>query len=364
MAKACIGLDLGSTAVKMAQVRPLRGGTRELTAFGIEPVPTHTIVDGTIMNQGAMVDAVRALRERLGIKQRDVALAVSGHSVIIKKIAAPPLSQEELEAHVMTEAERHIPFAIDEVEIDHQLLGSKTADGLSEVLLVAAKKEVVRDYAAVAREAQLNPVVVDVASFALQNAYEAAYDAPAPGEAVVLVCVGASTSHINILSSGTTAFTRDVTMIASTGGRGGPSPGGGELFTQELMRQLGVSHEDAEAFKRAASEDLPLDVQRILQSAADQLAGEYAKSLDFFLSTHPGVRFSNIFIAGGSALLAFLHQAIETRAGIPVAVMDPLRRLQVPRETTRCDGELVRHNPAQGAIAIGLALRHPGDRFA
>jgi len=158
----------------------------------------------------------------------------------------------------------------------------------------------VREYAAVAREAQLKPGGRRHRRLALQNAYEAAYDAPAAGEAVVLICVGAATSNINILASGGTAFTRDVTMIAASGGRGGPAPGGGELFTQEMMRQLGVSHDDAEAAKRHPADDAPRDVARILQGAADQLAGEYAKALDFFLSTQPGTRFSNIFVAAAA----------------------------------------------------------------
>src|SRR5439155_237302 len=182
MAKTCIGLDLGSSSIKMAQLKVGRGGSVQLLAFGLEPVMPDAIVDGTIMNQGAVVDAVRALTSRLKIKQKEVALAIAGHSVIIKKIFVPAMTDDELEEQIPWEAEQHIPFDKNDVEIDHQVLSGKNAQGQMELLLVAAKKEVVRDYTAVAREALLNPVVVDIAAFAVQNAYEQAYQAPTPSD--------------------------------------------------------------------------------------------------------------------------------------------------------------------------------------
>src|SRR3954464_4826604 len=200
MAKNCIGLDLGSSAVKLTQVKKTRSGF-QLLNFGIEPVPPDTIVDGAILNHSGVVDAVRALFERLKIKQKDVALAISGNALIIKKIFVPAMTADELEEQVPWEAEHHIPFNRNDVEIDYQALGGKNAQGQMELLLVAAKKEVVADYAAVAREAGLTPVVVDVAAFAVQNGFEAAYGEPT--EVVALINVGASLSNINIMAGGT-----------------------------------------------------------------------------------------------------------------------------------------------------------------
>ena len=269
MAKNCIGLDLGSSAVKVTQIKKGRTGF-QLVNFGIEPVPPDTIVDGAILNHSGVVDAVRSLFDRLKIKQKEVALAISGNALIIKKIYVPAMTPEELEEQVPWEAEHHIPFNKNDVEIDYQALGGKNAAGQMELLLVAAKKEVVADYAAVAREAQLNPVVVDVAAFSVQNAFEAAYGET--NEVVALINIGASLSTINILSGGTTAFTRDVTV-------------GGNSFTDDIKRHLAVSGEEAEAMKVAFSEgDASQDVARILTMTANSIAGEFQKSIDFFLS--------------------------------------------------------------------------------
>src|SRR5262249_51774880 len=190
-----------------------------LANFGIEPLPQQTIVDGTIMNQGAVVDAIRTLWSRMRLRQKEVALAIAGHSVIIKKIAVPTMTKDELAEQIPWEAEHHIPFAKDDVEIDYQVVSQRNASGQMELLLVAAKKEVVHDYAAVAREANLNPVVVDVAAFTVQNAFEQNYQM-APGETVVIINIGAAISNINILRDNVSAFTRDVTI-------------GGTSFTEE-----------------------------------------------------------------------------------------------------------------------------------
>ncbi len=220
-----------------------------------------------------------------------------------------------------------------------------------ELLLVAAKKEVVRDYTAVAREAQLNPVVVDIASFAVQNAYEIAYQAPDPHDTVVLINIGASVSNINILSGGTSAFTRDVTT-------------GGTTFTDEIKRQLNVSQDEAEAWKIAASsgqQEIPPEVERILRQCSDQAAGEFSKSLDFFLASHPDASVSRIYLAGGGGRLPQLHRSITARAHVPVEVMDPFRKMEMGPGV---DVNFLRAHASQGAVAVGLSLRTPGDKFA
>jgi type IV pilus assembly protein PilM len=344
MAKNCIGLDLGSSAVKVTQVKK-KGTGFQLLNFGIEPIPPDTIVDGAILNHSGVVDAVRSLFERLNIKQKEVALAISGNALIIKKIFVPSMTAEELEEQVPWEAEHHIPFNRNDVEIDYQALGGKNAQGQMELLLVAAKKEVVADYAAVAREASLSPVVVDVAAFAVQNAFEAAYGPL--HEPAALINVGASLSNINIVAGGTTQFTRDVTT-------------GGNSFTDDIKRHLGVQQEEAEALKVAFTDgDASQDVARILQMTAQQMAGEFQKSIDFFLASHPDTSISRIYLSGGTARVPPLLAAIETRARVPVEIMEPFR----DSGAAHIDPAFLRAHGPQAVVSLGLALRSPGDKF-
>lgn len=343
MAKNCIGLDLGSSAVKVMHIKKGRSGF-QLLNFGVEPIPADTIVDGAILNHSGVVDAVRAVFDRLKIKQKDVALAISGNALIIKKIFVLPMTPEELAEQVPWEAEQHIPFNKNDVEIDYQVLGSKNPQGQMELLLVAAKKEVVADYASIAREAGLNPVIVDVAAFAMQNGFEAAYGAS--DETSVLINVGASLSNINILSGGTTAFTRDVAY-------------GGNSYTDEIKRMFGVSTEEAEAMKVAYTEgERTQDLEPVLQQISNTIAGEFQRSVDFFLSSHPDATVNRIYLAGGSARIPQLVPAIEARARVPVELMDPFRNAQ---KTAGFDeAYLAAHGP-QAVISLGLALRAPGD---
>src|SRR5689334_20896506 len=156
MAKQCIGLDIGSSSVKAVQLKR-KGNNWALQAFGMQPLTAQTIVDGTIMDQGAVADAIRQLWGRLRLKQKDVAIAIAGHSVIIKKIAVPQMSADQLAANIRAEAEHHIPFGRDDVEIDYHVTNPANASGQTELLLVAAKKEVVSDYVQVVRDANLSP---------------------------------------------------------------------------------------------------------------------------------------------------------------------------------------------------------------
>jgi type IV pilus assembly protein PilM len=226
------------------------------------------------------------------------------------------------------------------------VLGGRNQAGQMELLLVAAKKEVVADYAAVAREASLNPVVVDVAAFAVQNGFEAAYGAP--HDVVALVNVGASLSTINIVSGGTSQFTRDVTT-------------GGNSFTDDIKRQLGVSGEEAEQLKVQYTEgEGAQDIGRMLTMTAHQMAGEFQKSIDFFLSSHPDTSIGRIYLSGGSSRVPMLQAAIEQRARVAVEVMQPFRN--VPHAPGLDENFLTTHG-GQGVVSLGLALRGPGDKF-
>lgn len=350
MPKNCIGLDIGSSSVKVVQIKETSKGL-QLVNFGFEPLPSQTIVDGAIMNQGAVVEAIRTLRDSLGIKGKEVATAISGHSVIIKKIKVPPMTPEELEEQIPWEAEHHIPFSKDDVEIDHQLVGNDASGGQMELLLVAAKKEVVADYSMVIREAKLQPMVMDVAAFTIQNAFEANYPV-VPEEAVAVINVGATLSNINIIAGGTSAFTRDVTV-------------GGNAFTEEIQKRLNVGQEEAEAWKigsagEGVAEVVPQEVEAVIASVADGVAGKFQRSLDFYLASSSDATIAKIYLCGGSAKVPALQKALEAKARTSVEVMDPFRKITVDEH--KFDVSFVSQHAAEAAVAVGLALRRPGDK--
>lgn len=347
--KNCVGLDIGSSAVKVVQVRDNGKGPVELINFGIEPLPAQTIVEGTIMNQAAVIEAIHEVTRRMRIRQKDVAIAISGHSVIIKKITVPLMTQEELEDQVGWEAEHHIPFDKEDVELDYQVLNPRTPQGQMDILLVAAKKEVVHDYAAVVREAGFRPMIVDVAAFSVQNSFETAYEV-AEEETNALIHVGAAVSTLNIVSAGRSMFTRDITI-------------GGNTFSEEIQKQLSTSYEEAEAYKIGGSSEapevIPQEVERILAQVAETMAGELQRSLDFYLATAAEGAIHHIYLSGGTACLPVLKRFVETKSRLPAEILDPFRGMVIDEH--RFDMGFLRSNAPLAAVAVGLALRWPGD---
>jgi len=348
MAKQCIGLDIGSSSVKAVQLRR-KGSGWALQAFGMQPLVPQTIVDGTIMDQAAVTEAIRQLWARLKLKTKDVAIAIAGHSVIIKKISVPQQSADQLAANIRNEAEHHIPFGRDDVEIDYHVTNPANSSGQTELLLVAAKKEVVSDYVQVVRDASLIPHVVDVAAFASQNGFEANYTLD-PRETVVLINIGAAISNINIVRSGVSLFTRDVTI-------------GGNAFTEEIQKQLGIATDEAEAYKVGGSQTedgvVPQEVLRVMDGVSEVMAGEFQRSLDFFLATTADANVTRIVLAGGSAKIASLHKAIERRSRLPLEVADAWRRVEI--DPTLDKLYLGAHSP-EALIGVGLAMRAAGDK--
>jgi type IV pilus assembly protein PilM len=348
MAKQCIGLDIGSSAVKAVQLKK-KGTGWALQAFGMQPLVPQTIVDGTIMDQAAVSDAIRQLWARLKLKTKDVAIAIAGHSVIIKKITVPAMKPEELAANIRNEAEHHIPFGRDDVEIDYYVTNPMTPSGQTELLLVAAKKEVVSDYVQVVRDAGLTPQVVDVAAFASQNGFEANYSLDAR-ETVVLINIGAAISNINIVRAGVSLFTRDVTI-------------GGNAYTEEIQKQMGIAADEAEAYKVGGTQTedgvVPQEVIRVMEGVSEVMAGEFQRSLDFFLATTADANVTRLVLAGGSSKVASLHRAIERRSRLPLEVADAWKRVEIDPALDRT--YLAAHSP-EALIGVGLSMRAQGDK--
>ena len=348
--KLAVGLDIGSSSVKLVQLREKKGGYA-LQAFGASRLPPETIVDGALMNSAAVVQAIQDLFAEQKVKAKEVAIGVRGHSVIIKKIQLPRMSQDELDDSIQWEAEQYIPFDVKDVNIDTQILTPQgDAAGQMDVLLVAAKKDMINDYTSVCAEAGLIATVVDVDAFAVQNAYETGYEV-VPGATVVLINVGAAVTNINILADGTTTFTRDVTM-------------GGNSFTEEIQKQLNISYEEAEALKIGGQGEtdavVPQEVERVIQGVAEQLAGEIQRSLDFYAATAADHRISRVFLSGGTARIPALFKVIEQRAAVPVEILNPFRAVEI--DNKRFDPTLLTNAAASAAVAVGLALRRAGDK--
>jgi type IV pilus assembly protein PilM len=348
--KLAVGLDIGSSSVKLVHLKERKSGY-QLLAYGSAPLPPEAIVDGALMNSSAIVTAIQELVAQQKVKGREVAIGVRGHSVIIKKISLPRMSQEELDESIQWEAEQYIPFDVKDVNIDTQILTPEAdAAGQMDVLLVAAKKDMINDYTSVCAEAGLTATVVDVDAFAVQNAFEASHEMP-PGQPVVLINVGAAVTNINVVVNGMATFTRDVTM-------------GGNAFTEEIQKQLSISHEEAEALKVGGQGEadavVPQEVERVIQQVADQMGGEIQRSLDFFAATAPDSHIAKVFLSGGTARIPALTKVIEQRAGVPVEVMNPFRNIEV--DNRKFDPAVIMNAAPAAAVAVGLALRRPGDK--
>jgi type IV pilus assembly protein PilM len=342
-----VGLDIGSSSVKMLELAEAKGGY-QLRNFGIAPLPPEAIVDGALMDSVTIVDSVRGLSSALRIKTKDVVTSVSGHSVIVKKISIPTMTEDELEESIQWEAERYIPFDINDVNIDFQILGpTEGNEELMDLILVAAKKDIINDYLAIIVEAGFNPVIVDVDSFALENMFEANY--PAGGEAIALANIGASVTNINILRRGVSSFTRDIFT-------------GGNAITEGIARQLNVDFEEAESLKlgNRMDEGSQQVVQETLKSELSSLATEITKSLDFFRSTSSDEKVDKLFVSGGCAKINGIENIIEQQASIPVEVLNPFR--QIDSSKRDLDIDYLKEMEPIMAVSVGLALRRVGDK--
>lgn len=346
--KNLVGVDIGSSSIKVCELKEARKGARTIVRFGFHPLPPQTIVDGHIINRSAVVEGLEKLFHKQ--RARDVALRVSGHSVIIKKISMPLMTPAELREQINWEAEQHIPFDLTEVEMDWQVLGQRPEQGQMDVLLVAAKKEEVNDLTSIAAEAKLKPRVVDLDAFTVQNAFETGYGAIPTDRTIGLIHVGASLTTLNILSNGQTAFTRDIAN-------------GGNQITEEIQRALNVSADEAEAYKCGGDGRglVPREVPEIVQQVVEQLAGEIQRSLDFYLATSGEGEVHRVVVSGGTANIRALLDAIERRARVPVELLDPMRVAQPASRGV--DVALLQARAAQAVVAFGLALRKDREKL-
>ena len=348
--KHLVGVDIGASSVKVVQLKESRK-RYSVTKYAYSPLPPQTIVDGHVMSAGVVTETLQRVFRDNKISQRDVAIGVYGQSVIVRKITVPMMTAEELDEQISWEAEQHIPFDIKVMSIDYEVLRRRPEAGQMDLLLVAAKKDEINDYASIVREAKLKPVVVDINAFTVQNIFEHTTGLP-QDSTVALLNVGAAVSGPNIISRGISAFTREIANA-------------GNSVTEEIQRQLSAPFDQAEAYKIAASmnpSSVPPQVHQAIGQACEALAGEIQRSLDFYLATSGEAEISRIYMCGGSAYLGSLAQALEKRARVPVTLFDPTASLTIePRAVNEQD---LRSRAAQLVVAIGLALRTDRERRA
>ncbi len=348
--KGLIGLDIGASSIKVAELKEIKRGY-QLENFGMVPLPPEAIVDGALMNSPAIVEAIQTLISDRKIKVKDVATSVSGASVMIRKITLPVMTEEELDDQIQWEAEQYIPFNLSDVNLAHEVLNPGDDEGNMEVLLVAAKRDMINDYVAVVTESGLNPVIMDLDSFSVMNAYEINYQL-IEGEILALVNIGASIINMVICRNGKYLFSRDVTV-------------GGNLYTEEIMKELAVSYEEAELLKLGGSATgeteavMRQEVEAVIRKVSDQIASEITKSLDFYQATAAEEHIAKIWLAGGGCVVSGLAETIQQKQNVPVEIMDPFRALE--RNTKVFDPAYLEQIGSSASVSIGLALRRVGD---
>jgi type IV pilus assembly protein PilM len=348
-----VGIDIGSHSIKVAELEDSKQGM-ELKNFGMIEIPTEAIVEGSIKEMEIVSSALKNLLKNLRIKNKNLATSISGYSVIVKKITIPQKGEEDLEKSIQNEAEQYIPFDINDVNLDFQILPpeikeeAEEKEELMDVLLVAAKKDIVEEYISLFHLSELNPIVLDIDAFALQNAFEISNLEQSGCHA--LVHIGAQQLTINVVREGVSIFTRD-------------SSYGGAQITGEIQNKFELSYEEAEKIKLGAT---PIDLDQrpimedIFSSAVTRWAQEIKRALDFVATTFVDIKVDDILLSGGSSLIPGFSKYLGIETGLPVNTLNPFANLEVKERLF--DAAYLNYCAPIAAISIGLALRSIGDR--
>lgn len=343
-----LGVDISSSSVKLVELGRDKGGSLVLECCAIEQLERGWITDGNIEKFDEVAEALRRVVKKSGTKTRNVALALPSSAVITKRITLPGgLSEQELEVQVESEANQYIPFSLDEVSLDFCVVGpSKNAPGDVDVLIAASRKEKVQDREGLAEAAGLKSVIIDIESYAARLAAGRLIEAlPNRGvdSVVALFEVGALTTSMQVIRNDDVLYERDQAF-------------GGAQLTQLIMRQYGFSQEEAESKKRNG--DLPEDYQSaVLRPFVDSLAQEIGRALQFFFTSTPYHRVDHVMLAGGSAPLNGLTQAVTEGTGFASSIINPFEGMEVGGAVRL--RKMTREAPSY-LTSCGLAMR----RFA
>ena len=339
------GLDISSSSVKMLELADIGKASYRVERYAIEPLPRDCVVDGNINNLEAVTEAVKRAHARMGTRTRHVAMAVPSGAVISKKIIVPAaLREEELEMQVESEANQYIPFALEEVNLDFQILGpSPDNPEEQEVLIAATRKEKVEDRVAVADSAGLKPLVMDVESFAQQSALSFVVQGlPGGGkdQNVAVVDVGANVMNVSVLRNEQSVYTREQAF-------------GGNQLTQDIVNRYGMTPDEAENAKRTGA--LPDDFDtEVMKPFMENLSMEVQRALKFFFTSTQYHAVDHILLAGGSAVIPGLDEVVHTRTQVQTSVANPFALMQAsPKVQLK---RLMADAPSL-IVACGLAMR-------
>ncbi|KAF0165781.1 MAG: type IV pilus assembly protein PilM [Rhodocyclaceae bacterium] len=340
-----IGVDISSTAIKMVELVDAGKGQPRVERYAIEPLPKDAVVDGNLASLDVVAEALQRCWKRLGTSTRFIAMALPTSAVITKKITLPAsLREQEMEVQVESEANQYIPFALEEVNLDFQVIGpAPSSPDDVEVLLAASRKEKVEDRVAAAEVAELKPVVMDVEAYATQAAYELVtrqLPREGVGQIVALVDVGASAMKVTIMKDDQQLYAREQAF-------------GGAQLTEEIMRAYGMGPEEAENLKRSGTPPDNYEAE-ILHPFIENMAQEVARALQFFFTSTPFNEVHHIILAGGSALVPGVAEIVAQRTNVNTLLADPFAGMAIsPRIRAK---QLAADAPAL-MVACGLALR-------
>ncbi len=333
-----IGVDIGSHAVKVCQLKK-SGSAYQLVAVGSAGLPPGSVEDGVLQDPDEVSRAIVELFNNLKIKTKKVGISISGYSVIVKKINLEIMSPQELDEYIADEAEQYIPFDIEDVYLDYQVI--KTSNERNDVMLVAAKKEVIDDYLEMLQEQKLIPALVDVDGFALENIWE---EVAETRDNVALVDIGASKMNINIISDGASVLARDVVV-------------GSEQLTDQIAATLELDYEEAEALKigAKAAGEYQEELEEIFSRTCTQWVLEIKKAIDLYLSNNPDNPLNRLVLSGGGSKVNGLREYIAAETGLEVIAFNPFANMKLNEK--KIDREYLEAIAPEMAIAAGLAIR-------
>nr|HID59893.1 type IV pilus assembly protein PilM [Desulfobacterales bacterium] len=342
-----IGLDIGSRTIKVAEVQHTKRGYF-LKNFGMVDLPFDAISEGSIKEPEVVSETIKGLIRDLNIREQNVAVSVAGFSVIIKKISINKMSDEELSESIQWEAEQYIPFDIEDVNIDFEILGENEQNpNMMNVMLVAAKKSIIDEYIDILQMSNLNPCVIDLDVFAMQNIYELNYTSE--DESVALIDIGANKMNINIIKGNISDFTRDVSI-------------GGDQITREIASRLECTLEEAEDVKLGKNEG-KLSNDEIRDITTPIISGwcsEIRQAIDFFYSTFTDETISRIVLSGGGAQTPGFLELLAHETSLDVEVCNPFNAIEINQK--RLDSNYLTRIGPQATICMGLALRKVDDK--
>jgi type IV pilus assembly protein PilM len=337
-----IGIDIGSHSIKLVELEKTPDGWKLKTLEMIQVEP-GAIKDNQIISPDKVVAALKQLVKAHNLRGRKVALNVSGVGTVTKMISLPQMDEKELAGSILWEAEQYIPYDIKTVNVDTAILDPNAPDNQMDVLLTCAKKAQVESYMQVVREADLNPVIVDLDEFAMLNMFNAA--GLASKGTVAVVNVGASSIEICVTADGAPKFFRAIQE-------------GSNIATEEIQRLLNVDWQTAEGYKiegDAGNTAIEQEVAKSCDHAADVLASEIQRSLEFFNATSVADEIGIIYVCGGGSQLYNLRRILEQRLEVATMAIDPLAKITV--DPKKFDAEVLGATRVQLGIAVGLALR-------